>query len=114
MRPIMKTVLLFAVAFAIAMSSARFAAAQSGNYPAKPIRWIVPFPPGGSVDILARLSGAKLTENLGQQVVIDNRSGASGNVGTEIVAHSPPDGYTLVSNTVPFVANTFLYKRVPY
>src|SRR5205085_5325902 len=53
-------------------------------------------------------------ENLGQQVVIDNRTGASGNVGTEIVAHSPPDGYTLVSNTVPFVANTFLFKRVPY
>ena len=110
----MKTVLLFAVSFAMAMSPARFAAAQSGNYPAKPIRWIVPFPPGGSVDILARLAGAKLAENLGQQVVIDNRSGASGNVGTEIVARAAPDGYTVVSNTVPFVANTFLYSRVPY
>jgi tripartite-type tricarboxylate transporter receptor subunit TctC len=98
----------------MAMSPARFAAAQSANYPAKPIRWIVPFPPGGSVDILARLAGAKLAENLGQQVVIDNRSGASGNVGTEVVARAAPDGYTLVSNTVPFVANTFLYSRVPY
>jgi tripartite-type tricarboxylate transporter receptor subunit TctC len=113
-RTVMKTGLLFAVSFAMAMSPARFAAAQSVNYPAKPIRWIVPFPPGGSVDILARLAGAKLGENLGQQFVIDNRSGASGNVGTEIVAHSAPDGYTLVSNTVPFVANTFLFKRVPY
>lgn len=110
----MKTILLCAVACAMVMSPARFAAAQSGSYPAKPIRWIVPFPPGGSVDILARLAGAKLAENLGQQVVIDNRSGASGNVGTEIVARSPPDGYTVASNTVPFVANTFLYSRVPY
>ncbi|HEY0335825.1 MAG TPA: tripartite tricarboxylate transporter substrate binding protein [Burkholderiales bacterium] len=113
-RRLMKTVLLCAVCFAMAMSPARFAAAQSVNYPVKPIRWIVPFPPGGSDDILARLAGAKLAENLGQQVVIDNRSGASGNLGTEIVAHAAPDGYTLVSNTVPFVANTFLYKRVPY
>ena len=77
-RTVVKTVLLFAV-FAMVMSPARFAAAQSVNYPVKPIRWIVPFPPGGSVDILARLAGAKLAENLGQQVVIDNRSGASGN-----------------------------------
>ncbi len=110
----MKTVLWFAVAFAIAMSPVKFAAAQSEKYPAKPIRWIVPFPPGGSVDILARLVSAKLAENLGQQVVIDNRSGASGTIGTELVARAAPDGYTLVSNTVPFVANTFLYSRVPY
>ena len=110
----MKMVLLLAVSVAMAISPARFAAAQSGNYPAKPIRWIVPFPPGGSVDVLARLVSARLVENLGQQVIIDNRSGASGNVGTEVVARAAPDGYTLVSNTVPFVANTFLYSRVPY
>ncbi len=110
----MKTALLFAVSLAVAMSSARFAAAQSGNYPVKPIRWIVPFPPGGSVDTLARTVSAKLAENLGQQVVVDNRSGASGTIGTEIVARGAPDGYTVVSNTVPFVANTFLYRRVPY
>src|SRR5688572_30898442 len=59
---LMKTILLFAVCFAIGMSPARFAAAQSANYPAKPIRWIVPFPPGGSVDTLARLAGARLAE----------------------------------------------------
>jgi tripartite-type tricarboxylate transporter receptor subunit TctC len=114
LRRVMNTLPVSAVSFAVAMSAPGFAAAQTASYPAKPIRWIVPFPPGGSVDILARLAGAKLAENLGQQVVIDNRSGASGNVGTEIVAHSPPDGYTLVSNTVPFIANTFLFKRVPY
>ena len=110
----MKTILLFAVSFAMAMSPAKVANAQSENYPAKPIRWIVPFPPGGSVDILARLVSAKLADNLGQQVVIDNRSGASGNIGTELVVRAAPDGYTVVSNTVPLVANTFLFSRVPY
>ena len=110
----MKTIVLLAVSFAMAMSPAKVANAQSENYPAKPIRWIVPFPPGGSVDILARLVSAKLADNLGQQVVIDNRSGASGNIGTELVARAAPDGYTVVSNTVPLVANTFLFSRVPY
>jgi len=105
----MKAFLLCLVALAPGL-----AAAQAGGYPAKAIRWIVPFPPGGSVDILARLVGAKLTENVGQQVIIDNRPGASGNIGTELVSRAAPDGYTLVSNTVPFVANTFLYSRVPY
>ena len=84
------------------------------TYPAKPVRWIVPFPPGGSVDAIARRLGAALAAQLGQQFVIDNRSGASGNIGTETVARSAPDGYTLLSNTVPFVVNTFLYARVPY
>ena len=110
----MKTGLLCAVSFAMAVSSAGPAGAQSGNYPVKPIRWIVPFPPGGSVDTLARVVSARLAENLGQQVIVDNRSGASGNIGTEVVARAAPDGYTVVSNTVPFVANTFLYSRVPY
>ena len=100
------------IAAVIALACLQNAWAQ--DYPNKPIRWIVPFPPGGSVDILARLVGAKLTESLGQQVVIDNRSGASGNVGSEVVARAAPDGYTVLSNTVPFVANTFLYSRVPY
>src|ERR1700693_849433 len=102
----MKTIALCAVSFVMLMSLAKVAGAQSDNYPAKPIRWIVPFPPGGSVDILARLVSAKLADNLGQQVVIDNRSGASGNIGTELGARAAPDGYTIVSNTVPFVANT--------
>src|SRR5687767_8756265 len=110
----MKKVLLFSVSFAIGISCAESALAQSASYPTKPIRWIVPFAPGGSVDILARLTGAKLSENLGQQVVIDNRTGASGTIGTEVVARAPPDGHTIGSNTVPFVANTFLYKKVPY
>jgi len=84
------------------------------TYPVKPIRWIVPFPPGGSVDGVARRVGPALAANLGQQVVLDNRSGASGNIAAELVAAAPPDGYTLLSHTVPFVVNTFLYSRVPY
>jgi tripartite-type tricarboxylate transporter receptor subunit TctC len=98
----------------LTFSPDRFAFAQSPGYPVKPIRWIVPFAPGGSVDILARLAGAELSKNLGQQVVIDNRTGASGNIGTEVVARAAPDGHTIGSNTVPFVANTFLYSKVPY
>jgi tripartite-type tricarboxylate transporter receptor subunit TctC len=109
----MKTMLRIA-ALALALSAGGFAGAQSGGYPAKPIRWIVPFPPGGSVDTLARTVGAGLAKSLGQQVVTDNRSGASGNIGMEVVARAAPDGYTVGSNTVPFVANTFLYSRVPY
>jgi len=99
---------------ALAVMATGSVLAQPVGYPVKPIRWIVPFPPGGSVDTLARTIGLKLTENLGQQVVIDNRSGASGTIGTEVVSRAPPDGHTLGSNTVPFVANTFLYKQVPY
>lgn len=98
----------------MAAAPAGFAEAQSQNYPGKPVRVIVPFPPGGSVDLVARLIGPKLSESLGQQIVIDNRTGASGNIGAELAARAAPDGYTLMVHTIPFVANTFLYSRVPY
>jgi tripartite-type tricarboxylate transporter receptor subunit TctC len=98
------------VALVSVFSSAIFAQ----DYPSRPVRMISPFPPGGSVDLVARLVAAKLTETIGQQVVVENRSGASGNIGTEAVARSAPDGYTLLLNTTPFVTNTFLYSRVPY
>ena len=84
------------------------------NYPAKTIRLVSPFPPGGSVDVVGRILAAKLTENLGQQVIVDNRSGASGIIGTELVARAPPDGYTLLINTLPLVTNEFLMPRMPY
>jgi tripartite-type tricarboxylate transporter receptor subunit TctC len=89
-------------------------AAVAQDYPNRPVRLVSPFPPGGSVDLVARLVATKLSENLGQQVVVENRSGASGNIGTEMVARAAPDGYTLLVNTIPFVANAFLYSRVPY
>ena len=88
--------------------------AQGTNYPAKAIRWVVPFPPGGSGDVLARLVSPKLAEALGQQVIVDNRSGASGTIGTVAVARSAPDGYTVLSNTLPFVANPALHSKPPY
>jgi len=99
---------LFAAAGSIALS------AVAQTYPSKPIRLLVPFPPGGSVDLVARLVAPKLSESLGQQIVIDNRSGASGNIAAELVARAAPDGYTLMVHTIPLVANAFLYSRVPY
>ena len=96
----------------LALYAALPVAAQ--NYPAKAVRLVSPFPPGGSVDVVGRILAAKLTENLGQQVIVDNRSGASGIIGTELVAKAPPDGYTLLINTLPLVTNQFLMARVPY
>ena len=72
----------------------RFAWAQA--YPSRPVRWIVPYPPGGATDLPARLIGQYLSERLGQQFVIENRTGAGANIGTEAVVRSPPDGYTLL------------------
>lgn len=98
----------------IAVASLSVAPSVAQTYPAKPLRLLVPFPPGGSVDLVARLVAPKLSESLGQQIVVDNRSGASGNIAAELVARAAPDGYTLMVHTIPLVANTFLYSRVPY
>lgn len=86
--------------FAIALLLSGSALAQPATYPAKPLRFIVPFPPGGSADILARSIGAKLAEGLGQPVVVDNRPGAGTAIGAEATAKSPPDGYTIMIGTV--------------
>jgi tripartite-type tricarboxylate transporter receptor subunit TctC len=88
--------------------------AFAAEYPTKPVRIVTPFPPGGSVDLVARLIGADLSKPLGQQVVVDNRTGASGMIGTELAKNAAPDGYTLLVNTLPFVTNQFAYKKVPY
>jgi tripartite-type tricarboxylate transporter receptor subunit TctC len=102
--------------FAIGASLALVAAwASAQTYPAKPIRIVVPFPPGGATDILARDVAQKLSEAWGQQVIVDNRPGAGGNIGSELVAHSAPDGYTLEMGTVGTHAiNASLYARMPY
>jgi tripartite-type tricarboxylate transporter receptor subunit TctC len=89
-------------------------AALAQAYPAKPIRLIVGFTPSGGVDINARLLGPKITEYLGQQVIIENRPGAGTNIANEYVAKSPPDGYTLLVNTAALAINLSLYKKVPY
>ena len=90
-------------------------AASAQTYPTKPIRLVVPFPPGGATDILARDVAQKLTEAWGQQVIVDNRPGAGGNIGSELVAKSAPDGYTLEMGTVGTHAiNASLYAKMPY
>ena len=109
-----KIIMMVAVPGIIIATFGGSALAQSESYPNKPVRLLVPFPPGGSVDLVGRLVGARIAPGLGQQVIIDNRSGASGNIGMEIVARAAPDGYTLVINTLPLVTNGFLYTRVPY
>lgn len=88
--------------------------AQTGKYPDRPIRLIAPFPPGGTVDVVARLVGPLAAKLLGQQVVIENRVGASGIIGTGYVAQSKPDGYTLLINTTPLVTNTLMYSKISY
>jgi len=111
----MKSAVLFAASITLtALGADVAAAAASESFPSRPIRLIVPFSPSGSVDIIARLVGNGLTARLGQQVVVDNRSGASGNIGTEIAARATADGYTLLMHTIPFVANMFMYRRLPY
>ena len=91
------------------------AAADVRNYPAKPVRMIVPFAPGGTTDVIARIIGQKLTDTLGQQVVIDNRPGANGNIGTDLAAKSAPDGYTLVMSFDGTLAiNPVVYKKLPF
>ena len=84
------------------------------SYPTKSIRLIVPFAPGGSNDIMARLVGQKFSESFGQQVVIDNRTGASGIIGTDIAAKAPPDGYTLLIMSLTFAVNPSLFRKLPY
>jgi tripartite-type tricarboxylate transporter receptor subunit TctC len=91
------------------------AGASAQNYPTKPVRIIVPFPAGGSVDMVARVLGKKLSEALGQPFVIDNRAGASGNIGADAAAKSIPDGYTLfVTSSGVLAANVHLYNKLSF
>lgn len=104
-----------AVCFCIFLTSTSAIAQSSASYPTKPIRFVVPFPPGGPADILARAIAQPLGDRSGQQVVIDNRSGAGGIVGADIVAKAPADGYTLLMGTIGTQAiNPSLYSRLPY
>lgn len=105
--------LLVATAAALVFSFG--ASATSGPYPTKPIRLVVPYAAGGASDVLARIIGPKLGEALGQQIVVDNRGGGGGVLGSDLVAKAPPDGYTLVlANVATHAINTSLYSKMPY
>ena len=88
--------------------------AQTGAYPNRPLRMVIPFPPGGGSDILGRLLAQRLGDQLGQPVVPENRSGAGGNIGTDLVAKAPPDGYTLVTVFNTIVVNQFVFRTMPF
>lgn len=89
-------------------------AAWAQQYPVKPVRVVIVFPPGGSNDVVGRIVFQKMSEQLGQQFIIDNRGGAAGVIGSEVVANSPPDGYTIMVQSATHVANPHLYKKLPF
>ncbi len=107
--------MLAGLAIGAGAAGATWGQGTASDYPSKPVRWVVPFPPGASNDIIARLIGQKLTEAWGQQFVIDNRPGAGGSIGADTVAKATPDGYTLlVANPGPSINNVLLRKNPPY
>jgi tripartite-type tricarboxylate transporter receptor subunit TctC len=106
---------LAALAFAGACLVALAVPAQAQDYPTKPVKMVVPFPPGGSLDITGRLIAQRLSEMWGQSVVVENRPGAGGNIGADFVAKSPPDGYTILMGALSTHAvNPSLYRKMPY
>jgi tripartite-type tricarboxylate transporter receptor subunit TctC len=102
----------FILAAVVCASAATPVFAQT--YPVKPMRMIVPFAPGGGTDVIARYVAAGMTESMGRQIIVDNRAGANGIIGTEIVARSAPDGYTLLFVSSPHSVNASLYPKLPY
>jgi len=110
------TALLLAASLAwLSPAAAGYAAAAAREFPERPIRMVVPFPAGGGVDVVTRILAQEMGERIGQQVVVDNRSGASGIVGSEIVAKATPDGYTLLmGNVATHAVNVSLYRKLSY
>jgi tripartite-type tricarboxylate transporter receptor subunit TctC len=108
--------LLHKVVLGISLLCSAFAPALAADsdYPNRPIRWVVGYPPGGTTDLLARLMGQWLSQRLGQQVVIDNRPGAGNNIGTDFAVRSPPDGYTIFLVNPANAINASLYRKLPF
>jgi len=108
------TRLLFIVLSAGTIAGTNASAFAQGTYPSRPIRFVVPFPPGGGNDIVGRIVAQRLAEVLAGQIVVDNRGGAGGTIGTEIVARSAPDGHTLLINNISLAVNATLIPKLPY
>jgi tripartite-type tricarboxylate transporter receptor subunit TctC len=100
--------------FVATLACALVCAAAHGAYPERPLRFIVPFPPGGGADSLARIVGAVAGESLGQQIVIDNRTGAGGNIAADAAAKAAPDGYTLLQSNIAHAISASLYRKLDY
>jgi tripartite-type tricarboxylate transporter receptor subunit TctC len=107
-------VLTLAAGSMLALAGPVSDARAQGAWPVKPVRMLVPWPPGGSNDIVARVIAPRLAEVLGQQVPVENRAGASGTVGADVVARAEPDGYTLMLHSVTHLSNATLYAKLPY
>src|SRR5688572_15991252 len=110
----MKSTRVSAAAFAGAFAGAEATAAWAQQYPYRPIRFIVPYGAGGASDISTRIIASRLAESLGQQIVVDNRPGAGSIIGTDLLAKSAPDGYTLMMANISFSANPALHSKLPY
>jgi len=109
----MKLILPVAALAVVASMLAPFSVLAQA-WPAKPVRVVIPWPPGGSNDAVGRIVAQKLGEALGQQFVVDNRPGAAGSIGSDVVAKAPPDGYTLMVHSTTHVGNAHVYKKLPY
>ena len=102
------------VAFALAVSLAATGALAATDFPTRPVKWVVPYPPGGTTDVLARIMAQWLSEKMGQQFVIENKPGGGNNIGTEVVVTSPPDGYTMLLVNPAHGINATLYKNLNF
>jgi tripartite-type tricarboxylate transporter receptor subunit TctC len=106
--------LMLRIAIAVLALGATAASALAADYPTRPVHWVVPYPPGGTTDVLARLTAQWLQEKLGQSIVIENKPGGGNNIGTDYVLKSPPDGYTMLLVNPANGINTTLYKDLPF
>ena len=104
--PKFRSVLLAAVGLLVAFTTV---AAAQADYPNRPVRLIIPFPPGGSNDVVGRMIGTQLSQQLGKQVIVDNRAGAGGVIGTELASHATPDGYPILVISLAHAVNPWLY-----
>lgn len=101
-------------ALAALLATVALVGSTAAQYPTKPIKWVVPYPPAGTTDVLARIVAQWLSENIGQQVVVENKPGAGNNIGTEFVINSPPDGYTMLLVNPANGINASLYKKLSF